>query len=291
MADGAAAALVTAQRWIGAGVVVLCIAVLCVVADESLFPFDRLMGAGFFAFVRKKKTSHSATDEAQPGEEQVSDHDRVSRQTNLLFDDFQAAAERYRVKDAAAEHQVVPSTRTGKPAAEEMRMAPLREAELLDFFDVETDVPAHEAEPRGEFHTLLNRVLLVLKSVLFCNTAVFFWLNREKQQLVLEGVATDSQVFTGQKRLPVAEDLLSQVAASGKPKILSAVSPQGETELLRYYEAAAGVHSAVAVPVFYRNEQQQVEPVGVLVADSTAEDALARKRWRRWGNSRSSSRP
>ncbi|MCC6397943.1 MAG: hypothetical protein IT282_13075, partial [Bacteroidetes bacterium] len=159
----------------------------------------------------------------------MNEHDESSRQTNLLFDDYQAATEKYRVKDATEEHQVVPSTKTGRPVAGEASSEPVREAEILDFFDVETDVPAREAEPRGEFHTLLNRVLLVLKSVLFCNTAVFFGLNREKQQLVLEGVATDNPSFTGQKRLPLAEDMLSQVATSGKPRILSSVNPQGET--------------------------------------------------------------
>jgi len=90
-------------------------------------------------------------------------------------------------------------------------------------------------------------------------------------------VATDSQTFTSLKRLPLAEDVLSQVAGTGKPRILSSVNPQGETELLRYYESAAGVRSAIAVPVFYRNEQHQVEPIGVLVADSTAEDAFGQE--------------
>ncbi|MBP1658307.1 MAG: Diguanylate cyclase [Bacteroidetes bacterium] len=276
MADGAAAARATWLRWIGAGVALLCIAAFCVVAEESLFPYDGVLGAGFFAFMRKKISGQSAPDDVHAGEQHVSDHDGTARQANLLFDDFQAA-EAYHVKDAAEEHQVVPSTRTGRPVAGEPHSAPLREAEVIDFFDVETDVPAQESEPRGEFHTLLNRVLLVLKSVLFCNTSAFFWLNREKQQLVLEGVATDSQTFTSLKRLPLAEDLLSQVAGTGKPRILSSVNPQGETDLLRYYEKAAGVHSAIAVPVFYKSEQHQVEPVGVLVADSTAEDAFGQE--------------
>lgn len=277
MADCTAVVRSRAQRWIGAGVVLLGIAVLCIVVENGLFPCEGFMGAGFFAFVRKRMIKQAETDEVQPVEKQVTDHDRVSRQANLLFDDYQAAGDQYHVKDAAEEHQVVPSTKTGRPVSPEMHTAPLREAEVIDFFDVETDVPAQEAEPRGEFHTLLNRVLLVLKSVLFCNSAVFYWLNREKKQLVLEGVATDSEAFTAQKRLPLSEDLLSQVAETGKPRILSSVNPQGETEVLRYYESATGVRSAIAVPVFYRNEQQEVEPVGVLVADSTAEDAFGQE--------------
>ncbi len=277
MAGRASAASTGMRRWIGVLVVLMGVAALCLVANEGLFPVDGLAGAGFFAFVRKRMSNQSVTEEAQAEEDDMDERERTARQTDLLFDDYQAAAAGYRIKNAAEEHHVVPSTKTGKPVVGEMNSAPMREAEVLDFFDVETEVPAHEAEPRREFHTLLNRVLLVLKSVLFCNTATFFWLNREKQELVLEGVATDSQAFTGLKRLPLAEDLLSQVALTGKPRILSSVNSQGETDVLRYYEAPAGVRSAIAVPVFYRNKLQQVEPVGVLAADSTADDAYGQE--------------
>jgi diguanylate cyclase (GGDEF)-like protein len=277
MAEDASTASHDTYGWVGTGVLAIGIAVLCIIANGNLVPHCGLAGAGFFGFARKRKGSQETTAVAPGGEEHVSDQDRVPHQPSLFFDDYQAPADGLQGKSASEEHHVVPSTKTGKPVSDKPEGLSLDEAEVLDFFDIDTEVQARDAEPRSEFHTLIDRVLLVLKSVLFCNTAAYFWLNRERQQLVLEGVATDSPAFTGQKRLSLADDILSQVATLGKPRILTSVDPQGETDLLRYYESAAGVRSAIAVPVFYRNEAQEVEPVGVLVADSTAEDAFGQE--------------
>lgn len=276
MAEDAATTARQWCGWTGTGVLAVGIAVLCIVLCGNLFPSAGVAGAGFFSFGRRKRTADEPTDVARGGEEHVSDQDRTGEQTSLFFDDYQRDDAR-RVRNAGDEHQVVPSTKTGKPVTEGPRALTVEDAAITDFYDVDTDVAARDAEPRSEFHTLVDRVLLVLKSVLFCNTAAYFWLNREKEQLVLEGVATDSASFSGQTRLALADDILSQVAVSGKPRILTSVNPQGETEMLRYYEAPAGVRSAIAAPVFYRNEAQVVEPVGVLVADSTAEDAFGQE--------------
>jgi diguanylate cyclase (GGDEF)-like protein len=128
-----------------------------------------------------------------------------------------------------------------------------------------------------EFHGLVDKTLLVVKSTLFAHTTAFFWKNPERQQLVLEGVATDSVEFSAARRFELGSDLVSAVAGSGKPQILSIVNPAAETDLLRYYEKAAGVRSAVAVPVFFRSSMQEIETVGVLIADSTAEDAFGQE--------------
>lgn len=277
MAEDAATATHDVRVWVGTGVLAVSIAVLCTIVNGNLFPYGSLAGAGFFGFARRRKASQGSTDVAPGGEQHVSDQDRVSHQPSLFFDDFQQPSDGQPVKPTAEEHHVVPSTKSGKPVSVEPERLALDEAEVLDFFDIDTEVHARETEPRSEFHTLIDRVLLVLKSVLFCNTAAYFWLNRERQQLVLEGVATDSPAFTTHRRLPVGDDILSQVATLGKPRILTSVNPQSETDALRYYVAAAGVRSAIAVPVFYRNEAQEVEPVGVLVADSTAEDAFGQE--------------
>ncbi len=277
MAEDAATATHDVRVWVGTGVLTVSIAVLCTIVNGNLFPYGSLAGAGFFAFARRRKASQETTDVAPGGEQHVSDQDRASQQPSLFFDDFQSPDETGPGKSVSEEHHVVPSTKTGKPVSTETQRLALDEAEVLDFFDIDTDVHARETEPRSEFHTLIDRVLLVMKDVLFCNTAAYFWLNRERQQLVLEGVATDSQVFTSQRRLAVADDILSQVATLGKPRILTSVNPQSETDALRYYASTAGVRSAIAVPVFYRNEAHEVEPVGVLVADSTAEDAFGQE--------------
>ena len=52
-------------------------------------------------------------------------------------------------------------------------------------------------------------------------------------------MATDSDQFMSAKRFAMENDLVSQVAATGKPQILGRVNPASEKELLRYYESPA----------------------------------------------------
>ena len=166
-----------------------------------------------------------------------------SSMKKLLFDDFQSPDGRYVVKGAEEEKTVVPSSKTAQPAPL-LREETLRELEILDFFDLDADASYAETEPRSEFHSLLNKVLLVLKEVLFAHTVAFFWINREKKQVVVESMATDSRSFMTEKRFAIEGDFVSQIATQGKAQILGRVNPTSEAELLRYYEAPAFVKSA-----------------------------------------------
>lgn len=192
----------------------------------------------------------------------------------LLFDDFQSAGARYVVKEIGEEEKVVPSTRTAQPVPVTGREEKPREFSIGDFFDLETDTPVPDAEPRSEFHRLLDKVLRAVKEALLAHSVVFFWANREKEQLVLEGGVSESQAFTRSSRLPFGEDPLSQVAREGRPLVLGRVNPVSETETIRYYEAAAEVRSLVCVPVFFLRGSKEGPPVGILAADSRAEDAF-----------------
>ena len=199
-----------------------------------------------------------------------------STQTRMLFDDYQPDGREYIVKKANEEPQVVPSSRSTKPVFDTGSPA-LRETEIVDFFDLDMETAGRESEPRVEFHGLVDKTLLVVKNTLFAHSAAFFWKNPERQQIVLEGVATDSTAFSKTRRFDIGTDLLSVVATTGKPQIISEVNPAAITEILRYYESSAGVRSAVAVPVFFRSSIQDIETVGVLIADSTAEDAFGQE--------------
>lgn len=197
-----------------------------------------------------------------------------ARMKKLLFDDFQGSSGKYVVREVEEEPKVVPSSKTVQPAAIALREETVRELDILDFFDLDTDTPLSEVEPRSEFHSLINKVLLVLKDVLFAHTTAYFWVNREKGQMVLESMATDSEHFMEERRFPLDGDLLSGVANSGKPQLVGDLSPVAAPELLRYYRSVAGVRSVVAVPVFLKTGAETIQPVGVLVADSLAEDAF-----------------
>jgi len=193
----------------------------------------------------------------------------------LLFDDFQSWGEKYVVKEVNEEPAVVPSTKTAQPV--KLKPETVRELEILDFFDLDSDTSLSETEPKSEFHNLVNKVLLVLKDVLFAHTVAFFWANREKQQMILESMATDSQSFMSTKRFSIDSDLVSQVARTGKAQIVGQVTPSTEKELLCYYEAPSGVQSVLGVPVFFMDSTKEILPVGVIVADSKAEDAFGQE--------------
>jgi diguanylate cyclase (GGDEF)-like protein len=120
----------------------------------------------------------------------------------------------------------------------------------------------------------LNKALLALKEVVLAHTVAFFWANREKNQLVLETTATDSQNFMTSKRFAIENDVLSQVASNGQPQLLGKINPISEKDLIRYYESTEYIKSVVAVPVYFFKDEGSRLPVGVIVADSKAEDTF-----------------
>jgi diguanylate cyclase (GGDEF)-like protein len=157
------------------------------------------------------------------------------------------------------------------------------EFQISDFFDVNSDVlrgpAADKGQPelRDEFDFLLNKVLHVVKEVTFSHTVAFFWANREKQHMVCEAKVTESQDFLSTRRFPVGHDIVSQIAGSGKPELITQVNPTSEQELICYYNNVQYIKSLVGVPVFYPalpSDQMPAEPVGVLILDSTTEDAF-----------------
>jgi diguanylate cyclase (GGDEF)-like protein len=218
-------------------------------------------------------------DEDVPAEgERVDSPVQEGNMKKLLFDDYQSSGGKYVVREVnEGESAVVPSSKTTQPVPQAVKAESLREMEIPDFFDLDSDVPYTETEPKSEFHSLLNKVLLVLKEVLFAHSVAFFWANREKSQMVLESMATDSRQFMSAKRFAMGDDIVSQVAATGKPQLLGRVNPATEKELLPFYESPAYVKSVLTVPVFFMDRAQGILPVGTIVADSKAEDAFGQE--------------
>ena len=180
----------------------------------------------------------------------------------LLFDDYQTSGGDYVVKalEETDAPKVVPSSRSARPVSPSLQAEALRDMEIPDFFDLDSDTPYTETDPKSEFHSLLNKVLLVMKEVLFAQTVVFFWANHEKKQMVLESMATDSDLFMREKRFPMENDLPSQVAGSGKPQVVGRLNPSSEKDLLRYYEAPTYAKSALGVPVFFMDRARGFIP-------------------------------
>lgn len=137
-------------------------------------------------------------------------------------------------------------------------------ADLID--DIEH--PGND-EPRKEFDHLLSRVLMVIRSMMSARTAAFFWVNIDKSELVLEAHITDApDIFGLQRKYPLGMDIVSQIANSGRPEILTEIKASAERDLIPYYTEQAGTLSFVGVPVYLNHTV-----IGVLCADSTLDDA------------------
>lgn len=140
------------------------------------------------------------------------------------------------------------------------------EVSLLDFMEENEPAPS---EPRKEFDFLLARVLMAIRSVIDARTAGFAWANHDKNQLVIESYISESKdSFTQLRKLPFGNDVISQIAHSGKPEILTEIHPSAELDLLCYYTAAAKTISFIGVPVYFNGNV-----IGVLFADSDQIDA------------------
>ncbi len=144
------------------------------------------------------------------------------------------------------------------------RQLQLAMANLID----DAEHPSEE-EPRKEFDYLLSRVLMVIRSMMNARTAAFFWVNLEQEELVLETRITDvAEQFRSQRKYPLGRDIVSQIARSGRPEILTEIKPSAQSDLIPYYAQPAGTTSFVGVPVFLNHTV-----IGVLCADSTQDDA------------------
>jgi diguanylate cyclase (GGDEF)-like protein len=160
-----------------------------------------------------------------------------------------------------------PETKEASPAA--------REFQISDFFDFDSDIYRGDPEPRTEFNFLLHKVLTVIKEVLFAHSAVFFWANREKGQMIMEARVSDGSNFISSRRFTMGHDLTSKVAESGKPELVTDVNPRSELELLPYYDTPESIKSFVGVPVYFsrKTKDHSIErPVAVIAVDSKAAD-------------------
>lgn len=197
--------------------------------------------------------------------------EEVPEMKKIIFDDFQPEGKQYRVdfvEKEAAEPVQVGMKRSVAPSKEYT-------FQLSDFCDVEEEVFNREAGPKSEFSYLMKKVLTTIKEANFAHTVAFYWINRDKNQMVLESFVSDSEKFTAHRRRELGTDVISQIAESGRPQVLSRVNISGQLEMLGYYDGIEPVKSFVGVPVFYPKVGIGAgDPVAVLVLDSMEEDAF-----------------
>jgi diguanylate cyclase (GGDEF)-like protein len=197
----------------------------------------------------------------------------------LIFDDLREPGSVRREEppmDPMPEPTTVAAPDVAEPTVVHSRPEPpvrQYEFQLSDFFETE-EAPAADDGPRAEFRYLMKKVLTVVKDVHFAHTVALFWVNREKQQLVLENHVTEAESFTPNRRQEIGVDVVSQIASSGKPQILTSVNATSLPEMLPYYGGAEPVRTFVGVPIFYaRTMLPPKDPVAVLTVDCKGEDA------------------
>jgi diguanylate cyclase (GGDEF)-like protein len=232
-----------------------------------------LLSGAMFAYVvvtRWRPRSKEQTD-GDGNETSVTDQEQEPEMKKLVFDDLQPTGRKYKV-DVVEES----SNKSGAAASKRGPVAAVAEYEFQpsDFFDVNEDVFVREGGPKSEFGFLMKKVLTVVKEVNFAHTVAFFWVNRDKNQMVLESFVSDSDKFMTHRRREVGTDVISQVALTSQPKILNQVNAAGQLEMLGYYDSVEPVKTFVAVPIFYtKSATMPREPVAVLTIDCIDEDA------------------
>jgi len=123
---------------------------------------------------------------------------------------------------------------------------------VSDFVDDDqSSIDGGRPEPKSEFNFLLQKIVSVAKEVTFANSVSFFWVNREAQQLVLEAKITDSEAFTSSRKIPMGNDVVSQIASTGKPEIVSQIALNAERDIVPYYTSLQEIRSFVGVPNYY----------------------------------------
>lgn len=213
------------------------------------------------------KTADTKTAEVKPVESKQTE----SKQQQPTAPVSQLAAERVPdTKPTAQEKPATPQPSTANTEQSVDHGGHKRKTLNIQLADIIEETPnTIKNEPRKEFDFLISRVLMVIRSVISARTTLFFWVNFDKQELVLESKICDKpESLRAQRKFALANDVISQIALSGTPEILTEINPSAELDLLPYYQTSAATRSFVGVPVYFNNNV-----VGILTADTTEEDA------------------
>lgn len=186
--------------------------------------------------------------------------------------DSSSHREEERRAQGTQENYVQPVASAGqheRPIAEERAVR--RQIQMvLDELSPGGEESAEENEPRAEFVRLVNQVLKAVARSSEGRSIVFFWVNLERGHFIPEAAVTQEGVKIRMgERIPLGNDLISQIARGGVPEIITNISPAAERELAPYYNSGGGTASFVGVPVYFRHEV-----VGVLAADSSEESSF-----------------
>ncbi len=193
-----------------------------------------------------------------------------------VFDDISSEyyAEFDEPQVARAEKESVRQQQPAKAPEPQRTFIPKKDGPRFSIIDTFYFKPEEQspAEPRAEFHSILHKLLELVQEVLFANTTVLFWVNKDRKLLAVADKMTNSSMFTKELRLPIDNDVISRIALSGKPEIISEINSAAEVDVVPYYDSPCGVKSLIGVPIFYHDDV-----IAVLVADSLTDEGFGRE--------------
>lgn len=263
----------------GIGVLLFLLGIWSSSILTKLFCFVIAGIAGFYVFdaIRGMLTSSSEKEDRDvKAAEETEAHELSSaeEETSASTEEIEWRAEHLHSEkpaefvEAAGEDREV---RFEEPAPRPHEVITYSPSDFVD--DVLSTAEGSHRETKSEFNFLLQKVLAVVKEVVFAHSVSFFWINREAQQLVLEGKLTESEAFSASRKLPLGNDIVSRIALSGTPELVSQIAANAERDIVSYYTSRQDIKSFVGVPVYYPRAGGDQLPVGVLAIDSKAEDA------------------
>ena len=130
-------------------------------------------------------------------------------------------------------------------------------------------------DPRKDFVLLLSELLDLVREHVGAQSALFFWVNSRKNQLVLECASLDDHPFQfliSERHLPIEHDAVSKIALKGAPQLIQSIPEKAEYDLIPYYNDTIGVRAFAGMPVIFGDAL-----VAVLAVDSTVEDSFSQE--------------
>jgi diguanylate cyclase (GGDEF)-like protein len=120
-----------------------------------------------------------------------------------------------------------------------------------------------------ELAYMLNHFLEIISYVLEADTIAFVWVNEERNTLLFDlSRSIRKDALKDDSKMVFGNDILSKIANTAKPEILSQISPAAELDLIPYYKRSVGVSSFIGIPIITQNKV-----VGILCADTNINNA------------------
>ncbi|MBU0559820.1 MAG: GAF domain-containing protein [Bacteroidetes bacterium] len=137
-----------------------------------------------------------------------------------------------------------------------------------NFEKIASEKPPANISHDEQFAFILEKILTVIKEAYLAHTSIFFWYNKRKNLLTLEKYVSSSSAVINQKYV-LEDDILSKIVQKEEPQLLTNITTNAESDVIRYYNTPQGIKSFIGVPLYYG-----VQIAGVLGLDSKESDAF-----------------